>query len=658
MNSSTAQNNSSTDHLICALCGLPAKTVIPESSMPCCATRATRCKTPNLSQVSCYGCGSPATKVNRWGAVCGSKCPVLKKRQRQRFEDTMQEKYGVKNAINSEEIRKRIKTTTRDRYGVEHASKAPGIFDKARLRYKEQFGVEHWTQLEETKQAKKDTILKKFGVSQVFKSADFVRRRRDSNPQRYGEVRSKEEWLQKEWGYLRLVDSPSLPHEWNENSHSKFPFLCDCGHVKAIKFKSVSSLKVKSCKMCNKKSTSFWKTQTFGSLRLQEDQPLPDEIGKNSHDKFLFDCTCGRSAHLSFKEVTGGNTQSCGRCTCLSKEHWLQQVWGHLILDPDQSLPEEWAPCSGNIFVFRCQNCSQLTSKPFVNVNVSGVSSCGCIAPGKSLDSPAGIIFQYVKELAPDAEFSYWFPSGKSRREYDIYVPSKQVAIEYHGLYWHTEGGVGKNDYQKFLASVERGDRLVQIYQDEWEDNPSRVKDMLKSILQPSLGKRIRPTFEVHWGTPTEARAFLDRHHYLGAASGCLTILARYREEVVGVWVFMKREQGTVLWHRACWHPEYRAWNPHEKALRLAKAELVAMGFTRIVTFSDNRWHTGNLYEKLGFTFDKELAPDYSYTNGVIRKSKYALRVPAGVNEVRAANEKGWYRIWDSGKKRFLMSLV
>jgi hypothetical protein len=244
------------------------------------------------------------------------------------------------------------------------------------------------------------------------------------------------------------------------------------------------------------------------------------------------------------------------------------------------------------------------------------------------------------------------------RREYDIYVPSKKLAIEYHGLYWHSEEfKSGVRDWKKHQSARSRGDRLIQIYQDEWRDKQEIIKAQLKDLLAPEKKIRIKPKFEVEFKTSPEVRSFLDAHHYLGAASGCVTIVARHREAIVGAWVFMKRETGVVLWHRACWDRKYKSWNPHEKALSLALPVLKEMGFKKMITFSDNRFHTGNLYEKLRFTFEKEIKPDYSYTNCTIRKSKYALRVPAGVNEVEEAAKKGWYQIWDSGKRRYSLSL-
>ena len=49
----------------------------------------------------------------------------------------------------------------------------------------------------------------------------------------------------------------------------------------------------------------------------------------------------------------------------------------------------------------------------------------------------------------------------------------------------------------------------------------------------------------------------------------------------------------------------------------------------------------------------KELKPDYQYTNFRERKHKFNFRVPAGTNEQQEAASQGWYRIYDSGKKKW-----
>jgi hypothetical protein len=393
-------------------------------------------------------------------------------------------------------------------------------------------------------------------------------------------------------------------------------------------------------------------------MRLDPNQELPDEWGKTSNKDFKFNCSgCGESHYISMNNVVrGGNYQ---RCLYKTKEYWLTQTWGKLTLDPNQELPDGgWSSGSARRFYFNCA-CSNRLDMHFYNA--TKCQSCGCLRWGENEFSPETRIRDFVRSLASDT-YPASYPIEGGRTKYDIYIPSQALAIEYHGLPWHSEqfcgSGNGKKDFRKFDIARSNGTRLIQIYSDEWESKQEIFKAMLRDLIAPGPKIRVNPKFELITGrTPTEAKNFLNQNHYLGAASGCVTIIARHREAIVGAWVFMKRETGVVLWHRACWDRKYKSWNPHEKALKLALPALREMGFTRMVTFSDNRFHTGNLYEKLGFTFEEEIPPEYSYTNNKSRKSKFALRVPAGVNEVEEARAQGWHRIWDSGKRRYSLPI-
>jgi hypothetical protein len=475
------------------------------------------------------------------------------------------------------------------------------------------------------------------------------------------EDRPKEYWLAQRWGELRLDPNQELPYAWGPMSQSRFNFICMCGRVASIRMCRVMLKSNTTCGKCNVFSKQHWLKQQWGRLRLVPTQSLPEEWSKFSVQKFWFLCTCGREAKFRMNDVCF----SCGKCDWKLKDYWLSQVWGKLKIDPSLPLPEEWGAGGGGLDELKMQflcECGKTTNSTLGHVIHGDTHSCGCVAKGKSDSSPAYKIYEFVKMQAPDAEFSYWFNTcDNKRREYDIYIPSKKLAIEYHGLIWHSEKVIsGTRDYNKYQASIIRYDRLIQVYQDEWENKQDVIKQLILQAIDGKhrgKGKRVVPSYSVEYITPPEARSFLDAHHYLGAASGCLTVIARHGGAVVGVWVFMKREKGVVIFHRASWDSNFKAWNPHQKALKLAIPELKSLGFNKIVTFSDNRLFTGAMYPKLGFSFEKELPPDYSYTNGIIRKSKYTFRVRAGVNEKSEAEAKGWYRIWDSGKKRFSLSI-
>lgn len=108
-------------------------------------------------------------------------------------------------------------------------------------------------------------------------------------------------------------------------------------------------------------------------------------------------------------------------------------------------------------------------------------------------------------------------------KELDIVVPSKNLAIEYNGLYWHSEH-TGNKDSKYHLLKTEvceaSGKQLLHILDVEWCD-PRRRK-IWESIISAKLGvfkQRIyaRST-SVCPLTPTSAREFYESNHLEGFA--------------------------------------------------------------------------------------------------------------------------------------------
>lgn len=79
-------------------------------------------------------------------------------------------------------------------------------------------------------------------------------------------------------------------------------------------------------------------------------------------------------------------------------------------------------------------------------------------------------------------------------QELDIYVPSRKIAIEYNGIYWHTEkrGNKGRNyHHDKWLTCKNLGIQLIQIWEDDWNRNPKQIKRMLAHKLGLSAEKKV-----------------------------------------------------------------------------------------------------------------------------------------------------------------------
>lgn len=253
-------------------------------------------------------------------------------------------------------------------------------------------------------------------------------------------------------------------------------------------------------------------------------------------------------------------------------------------------------------------------------------------------------------------------------KEIDIYLPDKDFGIEYNGLYWHTENA-GKDNlyhYDKWNTAQQKGIQLIQIWEDEWNNNPQLVKDMLSHKLGLSSQRKVyaRKTFVTPLGKK-ETEAFLIKNHIQGYSSGgyYYGLKEKSNNELVSV-IVLKREKDDTL-----------------NIVRYATSSNVVGGFTklivharkelkpkRFITFSDNCVSNGGLYKNNGFIADKALKPDYRYVVKTTRAHKFGYRLKRfkddpellwqeGLTEKELAQLNNLPRIWDAGKIRWVLEV-
>jgi hypothetical protein len=125
-----------------------------------------------------------------------------------------------------------------------------------------------------------------------------------------------------------------------------------------------------------------------------------------------------------------------------------------------------------------------------------------------------------------------------SPQELDILVPSKNLAIEYCGLYWHGEISGGKNSsyhYNKMKLCNDKGIRLITIFEDEYKDSPLPVKSRIQNALGIGLERIYARKCEVREITSKESNYFLNLHHLQGKSSSCIGWGLFLRDEPVSV---------------------------------------------------------------------------------------------------------------------------
>ena len=266
----------------------------------------------------------------------------------------------------------------------------------------------------------------------------------------------------------------------------------------------------------------------------------------------------------------------------------------------------------------------------------------------------------------------YRFVGKTKGKEIDILVQQKGVGIEYCGLHWHCETSpqpyAPSRHHDKLVLSEAHGIRLITIFEDEWRDRQNQVRGFLQSVLgvnEIRLGARKCDVVEV---SKDEASEFLNRYHIQGPAHLSKIFFGlRYKLELVGVISGgLHHRSGlsnALVLDRLCFKSGCTVAGGSSRLFLVLMEWATQHRYTKIISWSDNRWSQGDVYVKLGFLLEEELKPDYSYVKGGKRFSKQSLRKTpeerlTGKTERQLRQEQGYDRIWDCGKKRWVYDLT
>lgn len=111
---------------------------------------------------------------------------------------------------------------------------------------------------------------------------------------------------------------------------------------------------------------------------------------------------------------------------------------------------------------------------------------------------------------------------------------------------------------------------------------------------------------------------------------------------------------------------EYKLLVGHPVCLNVVRGGVRNKDIQKILFWSDCRYSAGNLYNKLGFTLEDQLAPDYTYVvladptkprESKQSNKKSCIDAREGQTERERTIELGKTRVWDVGKIRWGMNL-
>ena len=95
-------------------------------------------------------------------------------------------------------------------------------------------------------------------------------------------------------------------------------------------------------------------------------------------------------------------------------------------------------------------------------------------------------------------------------QELDIVIPELKIAIEFNGSFWHNSDVKDKfYHYRKTQRCLQKGYRLIHIWEDEWDNN--LIQNKLKNVLiQSEISPILYNNFilDLSWFSPIETRDY------------------------------------------------------------------------------------------------------------------------------------------------------
>ncbi len=324
---------------------------------------------------------------------------------------------------------------------------------------------------------------------------------------------------------------------------------------------------------------------------------------------------------------------------------------------------------SDRFFDILCDGCGEkfsirtdLLYKRFKN----GIDLCTKCTPLNSMTRSSGeiSICNFLEEN--NIEFTISNRTILTKYELDIYIESKKIAIEFNGMYWHSEYFKEKKyHYDKYKSCIDRGIQLIQIWEDDW----NHKKEIIKSILLNKLG--ISPNTvgarkcKLEVISRKESNSFLNENHVQGSCKSSINISLKYNNEIISLMTFGKRRinsKETLELIRFCNKIGYSIPGAASKLLGYFKGNF---SHNKIISYSDNSISNGDLYDKLGFKNTNETI-NYYWCDGKFRHHRFKFNKKKLISEGQdpskteseIMNDLGYYKIFGAGIKTWTLNSI
>jgi len=322
------------------------------------------------------------------------------------------------------EVQEKLKRTCKERYGVEHMLQSQISQAKFRKTCRERFGVENPSQKYEIQEKKKETSLKNNGFDNPFKSPNIKKKIKETCRERYGVENPSQK------PEIRKKQSDTCRERYGvENPSQKLEFR---------------EKKKETCR------------ERYGvdnpSQKLEFREKQKKTFKKNFLKKYIKKL---KKLNLKFLDYEYTNLYFMNNLKCLLCNYNFKLSY-HLVKKG-----------------YLCPKCFPQTIKIATSKTEKNL-----LEFVKSLTSEA--IQENTKNILVNKK------NHRKNQELDIYISKLGLAVEFNGLYWHSEDFLKSKDYHlnKTLKCSNLGIRLIHIFEDEWYYDKEGIKVLLRKIIK------------------------------------------------------------------------------------------------------------------------------------------------------------------------------
>ncbi len=494
----------------------------------------------------------------------------------------------------------------------------------------------------------KETCLKKYGVEHSSQSPQTIQKMKQTNIEKYGcecslhndvvSKKKKDTWIEK-YGVDNPSKSEMIKNKIKQTNIDKYGVVCTFQSEDVKQKSSQTKLeKYGDEHFTNREKAKQTNLQKYGYEIIFESPEKQQE----AHDTRVNNFLKKHSDYLIDINNIDGDIEYV--CKCPHKN------------------------CS------KCQEKTfKILSQHYTVRRYGGIELCTKLNP-ISKDNIEGTSLElFVRNVLDEYDVEYVSNDRDVLEglELDIYIPSKHIAIECNGIYWHSINGPsskGKLDhFVKWATCKEKGIQLLTF----WEDQIIRKPNIVKSIILSKLGIFDRKIYarncDIKLVSNIESKNFINTNHLQGSVNSLIKIGLYYKDELVSIMTFGKKrkifnnEKAIEGWEL------YRFCNKTGVcvvggASKLFKYFVKIYHPIYIESFSSNDISNGGIYKTLGFSKLNNISHSYWYIDKKLnRYHRYKFRksellkmgFDEKLSESKIMQSLQYFKIYDCGQSKY-----